>query len=111
MQCLTLWVGAVLSHRDENGQEHPIAFASRTLGTAEKNYSQLEKEGLTIVFGVKRFHQFLFGRHFIILSDHEPLQCIFKETSGTPTMLSAQIQRWALLLGGYDYTIECKPGD
>ena len=104
-------VGAVLSHRDEDGQEHPVVFASRTLGVAEKNYSQLEKEGLAIIFGVKRFHQFLFGRHFIILSDHKPLQHIFKETSATPTMASARIQRWALLLGGYDYTIEYKPGD
>jgi len=39
------------------------AFASCSLGTAEKNYSHLEKEGLAIVFGVKKFHQFLFGRH------------------------------------------------
>ena len=100
-------VGAVLSHRDENGQEHPIAFASRTLGKAEKNYSQLEK-GLAIIFGVKRFHQFLFSCHFII---HKLLQHIFKEASATPTMASARIQCWALLLGGYDYTIEYKPGD
>ena len=94
-------VGVVLSHRDEDGQEHLIAFTSRTLGRAEKNYSQLEKEGLAIIFGVKKFHQFLFGHHFIILSDHKPLQHIFKETSATPTMASAQIQRWALLFGGY----------
>ncbi len=72
-------IGAVLSHRDEMGQEHPITFASRTLGTAEKNYSQPEKEGLAIIFGVKRFHHFLFGRHFIILSDHKPLQRILRK--------------------------------
>ena len=66
-------VGAVLSHREANGQEKPIAFASRSLAVAEKKYSQLEKEGLAIVFAVKRFHQYLFGQHFIILSDHKPL--------------------------------------
>ena len=66
-------VGAVLSHREADGQEKPIAFASRSLAVAEKKYSQLEKEGLAIVFAVKRFHQYLFGRHFIILSDHNPL--------------------------------------
>ena len=103
-------VGAVLSHREENGQEKPIAFASRSLGVAEKKYSQLEKEGLAIVFAVKRFHQYLFGRHFIILSDHKPLQHLFDETRATPTMASARIQRWALTLGGYDYTIAYKPG-
>ena len=84
-------VGAVLSHRNENGQEYAIPFASHTLTAAEKNYSQLEKERLAIIFGVKRFHLFLFGCHFIITTDHKPLQHIFKETSATPTMASARI--------------------
>jgi len=50
--------GAVLSHVMENGQERPIAFASRTL---TQGYSQLEKEGLAVVFGVKKFHNFIYG--------------------------------------------------
>lgn len=104
-------LGAVLSHRGPNGEEQPIAYASRSLGAAEKNYSQLEKEGLAIVFGVKRFHQYLFGWRFSILSDHKPFQHIFKENGSTPTMASARIQRWALLLGGYDYTIAYRPGE
>ena len=84
-------VGAVLSHRDDDGKKQLIAFASRSLAAAEKKHSQLEKEGLAIVFGVKKFHHYLFGRHFIISSDHKPLQHIFKETSATPTMASARM--------------------
>ena len=54
-------LGAVLSHCSEDGQEQLIAFASRTLAPDERNYSQLEKEALAIVFAVKRFHHYLFG--------------------------------------------------
>ncbi len=59
------------------------------------------------MFGAKWFHTHLYGRKFVILSDHKPLKHLFKEDSATPVMASARIQR---CLGGYDYTIEYKPG-
>ena len=67
-------VGAELSHQMDDGSEKPIAHASRSLAQAEKGYSQLDKEALAIVFGVKKFHHFLYGRHFTLYSDHKPLK-------------------------------------
>ena len=57
-------IGAVLTHVMEDGSEKHVAYASRTLSTAERNYGHLDKEALAVVFAVKKFHQFLFGRHF-----------------------------------------------
>ena len=71
-------VGAVLSHIMEDGQESPVAYASHTLTPAEKNYSQLEKEALGVMLAVQKFHKYLYGRHFIIESDHRPLSFIFQ---------------------------------
>ena len=70
---------AVLSHVVDGDKERPIAYASRSLSAAERKYSQLDKEALAIVFGVTRFHQFVYGRHFTLYSDHQPLIHIFNE--------------------------------
>ncbi|KAL7874785.1 hypothetical protein SRHO_G00057550 [Serrasalmus rhombeus] len=94
----------------EDGSEKPIGFASRMLTAAEKEYSQLDKEGLAIVFAVKRFHQYLYGRPFKIHTDHKPLRSLFGETSCIPPLASARIQRWALTLSAYQYTIVYRAG-
>ena len=77
---------------------------------AEKNYSQLDKEGLAIIFGVEKFHNFLFGRQFTIFTDHKPLKHLFCEDKPIPPMASARLQRWALKLSAYQYKIAHKPG-
>ena len=104
-------IGAVLSHKMTNGDERPVCFASRTLTSAEQRYSQLDKEALAIVFGVKRYHQYLYGRPFELKTDHKPLTHIFNESKATPTLASARIQRWALTLGAYSYTIQYRKGE
>ncbi len=101
-------VGAVISHVYEDGSERPIAYASRTLTAAEKNYAQLEKEALLLVFGVRRFHQYLYGRPFTLYTDHQPLTTILGPKTGVPTLAAARLQRWALILSAYDYKIQFK---
>ena len=61
------------SHRFSEGTERPVAFASRTLAPAERRYAHLDKEALAIIFGLKHFHQYLAGQHFVIYSDHKPI--------------------------------------
>ena len=103
-------VGAVLAHKFPDGSEHLVAFASRTLAPAEKNYSRLDKEGLAIIFGVEKFHNFLFERQFTIFTDHKPLKHLFGEDKPIPPMALARLQRWALKLSAYQYKIAHKPG-
>ena len=100
-------VGAVLAHVMPDGVERPIAFASRALNKAEKNYSQIEKEGLALIFGVKKFHIYLYGRKkFTLVTDHKPLLTILGPKNGFPPIVAARLQRWAVILAAYSYDLQ-----
>jgi RNase H-like domain found in reverse transcriptase/Integrase zinc binding domain/Integrase core domain len=99
-------IGGVISHILPNNEERPIAYTSRTLNLAEQKYSQIDKEALAIVFCIKKFHQYLYGRHFILITDHKPLTYIFHEKKSLPQVAANRIQRYALFLADYDYSIE-----
>ena len=98
-------VGAVLAHRMPDGSERPIGYASRSLTAAQRNYSQIEKEALALVFGMQYFHSYLFGHHFELVTDHQPLLALLHEHRPTSAQASARIRRWSLLLSAYEYTI------
>ena len=82
-------LGAIISHVYPDGSERPIAYASRTLSSSERNYVQVEKEALSLIFGLKRFHQYLYGCEFQILTDHKPLISILGSKSGVPPLAAA----------------------
>ena len=75
----------------------------------EKKYAQVEKEALSLIFGITMFHKYLYGRHFTIFTDHKPLTTIFGPNKAVPPLAAAQLQRWALILSAYDYDISFKP--
>ena len=102
----TYGVGAVISHRLPDGLKCPVAYALRTLTKSERNYAQVEKEALSLVFSVCKFHQYLYGRQFTILTDHKPLKTILDPKNTIPPLAAARMQRWALLLSAYVYNIQ-----
>ena len=72
-------IGAVISHVYPNRDEHPVAYASKTLSSAEPNYPQIEKEALSLIYRLRKFHQYhqyLYARPFTIVTDHKPLLAI-----------------------------------
>ncbi|KAL4118953.1 hypothetical protein QTP88_011831 [Uroleucon formosanum] len=97
-------LGAILS-QGEISQDLPIAYASRTLSKCESNYSTTELECLAIIFAVKTFRPYLYGRKFIILSDHRALSWLFNLKDPL-----SKLARWRILLEEYDYEIKYKPG-
>ena len=106
---ITKGVGCVLSHLID-GVERPIAFYSRTLKPAEKNYSVLDKEALAVICGVKKFHCYLYGRSFIIQCDHKPLEKLLHEKNKLSHMAAPRIKRWSLDLSAYDYSWKYRSG-
>ena len=91
-------ISAVLSHKYPDKSERPIAYTSRTLTPAEKNYSQIEKESLAIIDAVKKFHQFIYGCSFTIVTDHKPLLGILAENKPIPVMAASRILEFKIVM-------------
>ena len=101
-------VGAVLYHIMSDGSEHPVVMASRSLSPAQKNYSQIDKEALALIFAVKSsINTFMEGTYG---TDHKPLLGLFDENKSLPERASPGILRWAIMLQAYFYTLKHKSG-
>ena len=95
-------LGAVLL---QNGR--PIAYASKALTDTETRYANIEREMLAVVFGIEKFHTYLYGRTFEVLSDHKPLEMIsHKSINSAP----ARLQRMLLRTQCYDFKLKYNPG-
>jgi RNase H-like domain found in reverse transcriptase len=95
-----LATGAVLSQDFGQGPQ-PIAFESRKLSAAERNYPTHEKELLAIVHALKTWRFYLLGRHFLVQTDHATL----RHFSTQPNLTGRQA-RWAELMQEYDFEIQ-----
>lgn len=89
-----------------NGIEKPVMFASSTLSPAEKNYSQLHREALAIVYAIRKFSKYLFGRSFTIVTDSSVIKEIFSPGKSTTAVAAARLQRWSVELSMYHYKIK-----
>ena len=93
-------IGAVLTQQGPDGQEHPVAFASRKLKPREQNYSVVEKECLAIVWALQFFYPYLYGQHFVVETDHQPLTWLQRMKNQNPRLAC-----WALTLQPYKFDV------
>lgn len=77
----------------------------RLLNT-QRRYSQIQKDSLSVIYGLNKFYQFPYGRKFILVIDHKSLVSLFSPTKGTPALTANRLARWALTQSQYSYAIE-----
>jgi len=66
----------------------------------------LKRKGLALIFAIKKFHKYIYGRHFTLLTDYRPLLSIFGNRKGISVHSANRLQRWAATLLSYDFSIE-----
>lgn len=92
----------LLSHKIPDGSEKPTVLASSTLNVYEKNWAQINKDDLALVFAIKYSLQFVYEREFILMTDHKTFVSIFGEKKGV-LHISHRLQRYAIFLSGLTY--------
>lgn len=73
---------------------------------SQRKHTQIEKEAPSIAFALRKFHQYLYARNFILVTDHKPLLSLFHPNKATPALEANRLATWAFILTQYNYTIE-----
>jgi len=98
-------VGGVLVQKTDEGDEFPIAFVSKKLNKAQRNYSVTEQECLAAIVCIKRFRAYIEGHEFTVITDHASLKWLMSQTD-----LHSRLARWSLKLQGFNFKIENRSG-
>ncbi|KAL6463363.1 hypothetical protein MHYP_G00277540 [Metynnis hypsauchen] len=101
-------IGAVLTQMDSNGAEQTVAFASRSLSDVERKYSIVEKEALACVWAAEKWRTWLWGRRFLLRTDHQALTTLL--TTKGNNRAGLRIARWSARLLEFDYDVEYRTG-
>jgi hypothetical protein len=100
-------LGAILTQKTSDSGENIVAYASRSLSPVEQRNSQTEREALACVWGCEKFHLYVYGAPFTLITDHKPLIHIFNNPKAKPP---ARLERWNLRLQPYNFTVRYEPG-
>lgn len=98
-------IGAVLVQLDENSQERPIAYMSRKLNSAQRNYSVTERECLAALEAIKRFRCYIEMQEFEVVTDHASLVWLMRQPN-----LSGRLARWVFQLQAFKFTVSHRKG-
>lgn len=104
-------IGAVLPYVMPDGAEKLIAFASRALSNSEKTCSQIGKEATAIVWRIKKFFQYCYGRIIVISTDNRLLTSIFHSHKSLPAMSAVRLLYYVKCLSGFNYDIRYRKTD
>ena len=97
-------VGAILL-QEYDGMFFPISYASKMLSRSQQAYSTIERESLAIIWAVQKYYQYLYGRQFIIQTDHSPLQYL-----NSAKLSNSRLMRWAIKLQPFTYSVQAISG-
>ena len=102
-------LGAILVQHDKGREEMPriVSYASRSLTPVEARYSQIEREGLAVVWACEKYHLYVYGKPFTVVTDHKSLERLYNDPKSKPP---ARIERWALKLQPYNFTVMYRSG-